>query len=280
MRIKYLLVILLVFIGINSVKAIDVNQKVYDFANVLTEEQETNLKEKISNYTEISNMDMALITVRHHNYSSTEKYADAIHDELIANGFGKGEHNDSIICIIDFNTNFYKLLGFQISTNGEAIKLYDDYRIERILDSMDVEFNNDNYNYYSMFNAFIDKSTDYAKIGVPDSNKNMKIDKNGKPYIERPFPWVGISIFSIIISTIIVVILIKRNKMVYKSTNADLYIDKNSINITNKNDQFLTTATTRVRIYSDSSSGSRGHVGGSSFHSSGGGFHGGGGRGH
>jgi uncharacterized protein len=65
--------------------------------------------------------------------------------------------------------------------------------------------------------------------------------------------------------------------MVHKATNADLYINKESINITNRKDQFITTATTRVRITSSSSSGG-GHAGGSSFHSSGGGFHGGGGR--
>ena len=270
-KLKYLILVLtLTFIGILNIRAIDIDEKVYDYANVLTPTEKEELKEKIDTYIKKYNMDMAVITVKYHNYPSTEKYADAIHDELIANGFGTGEHNDSIICIIDLNTDLHNVLGFQISTNGNGIVLYDDYRIERILDEMDVVFYRNESDYYNMFNAFIDKSSEYASAGIPSSNKHVKIDKNGMPYVERPFPWGTITTISLITSTIIVVVLISRNKMVHKATNADLYIDKDTVNITNRKDQFLTTATTRVRISSDSSSGGGGRAGGSSFHSSGG----------
>ncbi len=277
-KLKYLLLIFtLVFIGILNVKAIDTSDKVYDFANVLTPSEKEDLKELIDEYIEEYNMDMAVVTVKYHPYSSTEKYADELHDELISNGFGIGEYNDSIICILDFNEELHKNDGVQISTNGNAIVLYDDARIEKIIDAVADTYYKDRSNFSGMFKSFIDKSSYYAKEGIPKSNRNVKLNSNGMPYVERPFPWAGITTLSLIVSTITVVILIRRNKMVHKATNADLYINKESINITNRKDQFITTATTRVRITSSSSSGG-GHAGGSSFHSSGGGFHGGGGR--
>ena len=273
-RLKYLLLIItLVFIGMLNVKAIDTSEKVYDFANVLTPEQKENLKARIDTFIETYNLDMAIVTVRYHDYSSTEKYADDLHDKLIEDGFGI----DSIICILDFNINLHKNVGVQISTNGNSIVMYDDARIEKIIDEIADAYYRNRTDYYNMFNAFIDRSSYYANLGIPESNRHVKIDKNGRPYIERPFPWMQISIISIIVSSVTVLILIKRNKMIHKATNADLYLNKETINITNRKDQFLTTATTRVRISSDSSSGG-GRAGGSSFHSSGGGFHGGGGR--
>ena len=278
-RLRLLLLLLIIsFIGILNVKAVDTSEKVYDFANVLTTEEKEALKEKIDEYIEKYNMDMAVVTVRYHDYNNTEAYADALHDSLIEAGFGIGEHNDSIICILDFNEKLHKNVGVQISTNGNALIIYDNYRIEKIIDEIANTYYADRTNFVGMFEAFINKSSYYASLGIPDSNKNVKIDENGKPYTEKPFPWSTISIASLIVSFIIVLIFILRNKMVHKAKNADEYINKDSINITNRVDQFVTTNTTRVRISSSSSGGGRGHVGGTSFHSSGGGYHGGGGR--
>lgn len=274
-KLRLLLILLIIsFIGIINVKAVDTSEKVYDFAGVLTLEEKEALKEKIDNYIETYNMDMAVVTVRYHNYSNTMKYADAFYD---TNGFGIGDKRDGMVCVIDFSTGHDD---FWISTTGEAIRMYDDARIDKILDAMDVVYYRDKTDYYNMFVSYIDKSSYYASLGIPKSNENVRIDENGKPYEIKPFPWLKIGLASVITSGIIVIVLILRNKMVHKAKNADEYIDKNSIHITNRVDQFVTTNTTRVRVSSSSSGGGGGHAGGSSFHSSGGGFHGGGGRSH
>ena len=68
------------------------------------------------------------------------------------------------------------------------------------------------------------------------------------------------------------------NKMVKKATEANTYMDKNNIKITGRNDRFITTHTTSVRINTNSGGGS-GKIGGSSIHSGSSGIsHGGGGR--
>lgn len=268
-----LLTFLFVFIGIVNVKALDTSDKVYDYANVLSFEEEQELKIKIEEFIEEYNMDMAVVTVKYHDYGSTMEYADNFYD---INGFGLGSTYDGLVCVIDFSTGHDD---FWISTKGQAIIMFDDARINKILDSMDDVYYSNKTDYFNMLKAFVDDSYYYARNGIPASNRNVKLDKNGKPYIDRAFPWVGIAISSFIISGIVVLILVNRNKMVHKATNADLYLNNGSIKITNRKDQFLTTATTKVRISTSSSSGG-GHVGGSSFHSSGGGFHGGGGRSH
>lgn len=270
--IKYILLAsLLLFIGIN-VKAINTEDKVYDFANVLTLDEKTELKESIDSFIEKYNMDMVIVTVKQHDYPTTEMYADRFYD---INEFNK----DGILCVIDFSPSLYKKLGFHISTTGKGIIMYDDARIEKILDKIDEAFYKNNEDYNGMFNAFINESKYYASLGIPKSNRDVKIDIDGRPYIETRFPWFRLGFMSAIISGIIVIVLMLRNKMVHKSNDANFYINKDSISITKRSDHFVTTNTTRVRISTPSSSGG-GHVGGSSFHSSGSRFHGGGGRSH
>ena len=69
-KFKFLLILLLVFIGINSVKAFDTTTKIYDYAMVLTTKEKEQLKEKIDKYIEDHNMDMVLVTVKYHTKST------------------------------------------------------------------------------------------------------------------------------------------------------------------------------------------------------------------
>ena len=71
-------------------------------------------------------------------------------------------------------------------------------------------------------------------------------------------------------------ILVKKNKMVMKATTAENYLDNSSIHLTKKEDQFISTHTTK-HVNSSSSGGGGGgsHIGSSGGgHSSGGGRHG------
>lgn len=280
-KVKYFILILFIgLIGILNAKAINISEKIYDFANVLTPNEEALLKEKIDKFIEDYNMDMAIVTVKYHDYDSTKEYADTFYD---VNGFGLNDNKDGVVFVIDFSTKLYNQLGFWISASGRGMIVYSNSRIEKLLDYIDDAFNANNTNYYNMCDVFVTKATSFAYIGTPKENKNVKITKTGMLYEEKPFPWMGICILSIIIPSIVVIILIMRNKMVRKAKNADLYIEKDTVEITNRSDRFVTTATTRVRISSSSSSsgGISGHVGGTSFHSSSSGsFHSGGGRSH
>lgn len=258
-KLKYLLILFLMFIGINNVCAFNTNLKVYDYAQVLTSNEEDDLRKDINLYIANHSMDMALVTVKHHEKNSTMEYADDFYDY---NGFGIGPNYDGIIFVIDFTFGYTDIW---MSTTGKAINIYTDQRIDSILDSV---ASKKNKGYYEMFDAFIEKSSDIASLGVPLYNDS---------YYEESVDIKSVLIISFIMPTIIVLILILRNKMIKKATSAREYLVKDSVIINKRSDRFVTTHTTSVRI-NDSSSSSGGGSRSSTHRSSSGRSHGGGGR--
>ena len=254
---KHLVILFLIFIGINNVKAFNTSLKVYDYAQVLTVEEEQNLKRNIDLYIANHNMDMALVTVKHHEKLNTMNYADDFYDY---NGFGIGPNYDGVIFVIDFTFGYTDIW---MSTTGKAISMYTDSRIDSILDFV---ASKKNYGYYEMFNAFINKTNYFANEGIPTYDNSVST-----------INWGGILITSLIVPTIIILILVFKNKMVKKSTVAHIYLLKDSVVINKRSDNFITTHTTSVRI-DDSSSSSGGRSHSSTHRSSSGRSHGGGGR--
>ena len=257
-KLSYLLILFLLFVGIKSVSAFDTTLKVYDYAQVLTSDEERELKKSIDLYIANHNMDMAIVTVKYHSKSDTMNYADDFYDY---NGFGFGSNYDGVIFVLDFT--FWHNGDIWMSTSGNAINIYTDARIDNILDAV---VSKKNYGYYEMFNTFIKESDYYASEGVPIYTDSVYSE-------ESPLP--SIVVTSIVVPTIIVLIFVFKNKMVKKSTTAGQYLLKDSVVINKRDARFITTHTTSVRI-NDSSSSSGG--GSSTHRSSSGRSHGGGGR--
>lgn len=260
-KLKYLLILFLMFVFIDNTHAFNTSLKVYDYAQVLTTEEEQNLKRNIDLYIANHNMDMAIVTVKYHSKSSTMAYADDFYDY---NGFGIGPNFDGVIFVLDFT--FWENGDIWMSTTGKAIDVYTDYRIDSILDSVVAK---KNWGYYEMFNTFIEKSNYYAKEGIPIYDSTLE---------DKKVAWKGIIMFSLVIPSIIILILVLKNKMVKKSTTASIYLLKDSIIINKRSDRFITTHTSSVRINDSSSSSGSSRSHSSTHRSSSGRSHGGGGR--
>lgn len=267
-KLRIIFVLLIIFIGIKNVSAFDKTLKIYDYAQELTTTEEKQLKSLVDNYINTYNMDMALVTVKYHQKLDTKTYAEDFYDY---NDFGVGYTKDGIIFVIDFTFGYTDIY---ISTTGEAIRMYDDYRINRMLDNIAAKKND---GYFEMFKIFINDATNYASLGIPASNSNTEINEYGDIVYKESIPWIIIIIISLVVPSIIIGILIAKNRMIKKSVNATYYLKDGSVIINTRNDRFITTHTTSVRINDDSSSGGR--VGGSSVsRGSSGTSHGGGGR--
>ena len=206
-------------------------------------------------------MDMAIVTVKHHNKIDTMNYADDFYDY---NGFGIGTNDDGVIFVLDFT--FWENGDIWMSTTGRAIDIYTDYRIDSILDSVVARKNS---GYYEMFNTFIEKSSYYAREGVPTYDN---YETNNKSV------WIGIIVASLIIPSIIVLVLVLKNKMIKASTTAGEYLLRDTIVINKRSDRFVTTHTTSVRVDDSSSSSGSSRSHSSTHRSSSGTSHGGGGR--
>lgn len=223
--------------NILSTPKVDETEKVYDFADLFTDEEEKRLYDKIQDYIDKRDMDMAIVTIKENNKITPEVYADDFYDY---NNFGTNNSHDGVLLLIDMDNRH-----IHMSTAGSAINKYNDSRIDQILDSVYECMTSEDY--FSAASTFIDE--------VSSSN----------------IPWGLIFIIPIIVATISTVIFICKNKMVKKATEASRYMERNSLNITSAKDVFITTHTVRHKKES-SSSGSSTHTG-SSGRSHGGGGH-------
>lgn len=267
---KLLVALLFFFIIVMPVNALDTSDKVHDNADLLTDYEEQQLQKLAEEYIEKYDMDLVIVTTPYNEGKGTELYAMDFYDD---NGFGIGETYDGILFLID---RTYGYNDTYMVTTGHAILVYDDARIDSILDDI-YYVRNDGY--YAMFETFISSSSSYAELGVASSNENMYIDEDGEYRQKRLFPWFWAIVTSLGLPTIIVGIFIAKNKMVKKETRAAAYLNQNSVNFSRKEDRFVRTDMDRKYVPRNTSSGGGGSRGGSSIsRSSSGRSHGGGGR--
>lgn len=239
--------------NILTTPSVNESEKIYDFADLYTESEEHDLYSKVSEYINTYNMDLVIVTIHTNDKSSPMVYADDFYDY---NHFGIGKNRDGVLFLIDMeNREIY------MSTTGSAIKMYNDYRINEALDQVYQYMSDEKY--FEGTTNYIKVISNYASEGFPSGNdKELSLDV--------VILWSVLS--GIIITSIIMIILIRKNRLVRKATTAEEYIDKESIDIKSISDVLISTNTVRTKIEHDS--------GGSSTHSgSSGASHGGGGHG-
>lgn len=250
--------------------AVDASEKIYDYADILTEEQEKVIKEKIDEFITTTKMDMVIVVpdFKYYSDSENEDYAANFYDY---NDFGIDFPKYSGVVFLrndNLSDRYYNIYTF-----GNA-QLYFDYdRLETILD--DIYYSISNGNYVQGFSDYIDAMTAYYKDGISSKMKDYRVNDNGYLYKIYKTPWAIVTIVSTIITFIIMLILVNKNKMVKKASTASDYFDKKSFKITNFQDKFISSHTSSYTVSSSSGSGGGG---GSHSGSSGGGHSGGGGR--
>lgn len=252
--------------------AVDSNQKIYDFSNVLTDEEEQKLTERMHKFTEKYKIDIVILT---DNYQYTEDSQNTTFatDFYDYNDFGINyEKYDGVML---FRNTYEQNPYFDAYSFGNAQLYFYDTRLSNTLDYIYDDIHSKAY--YSGFNKFIDKMEEYYNEGkltdyYVDESGFLQKQKTASYYLKM----IGLSmIIALVITGIIIYTLIKKNKMVLKATKATVYMNKEKSKITNVQDNFITSNTTSYVISSDTSSGG-GHS--SSGGSSGGGFSSGGGR--
>lgn len=240
--------------------SVNANEKIYDFAELLTEEEEKQLYDKVKEFIANTNLDLAIVTINTNVKDSTQEYADDFYDY---NDFSI----DGLAFVIDMQNRI-----FYISTAGKAMLYYDDYRIEYILSALDQEMYN--HEYFNACNTLISQLTEYYNHGFSDkSDKYVVIGTQ----IYRKTPYLLLSIIAVVSATIGTLILALRNKKIKLATNSNDYFDNKSFEITKDTKEFISSNTSRVYI-PPADSGGGGSSGGGSHSGSSGASHGGGGH--
>lgn len=248
-----------------KVYKVDESKKVYDFANLLTDDEEKNLYDKAIKYINTYNLDIVLLTISENPYgsseSATERYSQDFYDY---NNFGVGIDKSGIIVLIDMNNRYPYII-----TTGNAIKIYTDSRIDYMHDDAFSYLVSGEY--YKALNSYVSNASVFAKKGIPSGNEYYD-NNNNKTNILWPL------IISLVITLIIFFVTLGKYKGIRKATEASEYLKVK--NIINSKDTFLTTYTSRVRVRNDNDSFSSGGGGSSISHGSSGTSHGGGGGRH
>lgn len=253
---------------------VDASLKIYDYANIISPQIEESLKTKIDSFIKETGFDMVILTDSREYYSTTENetYATDFYDY---NDFGiDNKKYDGVILYRNANPNdpYYNLYTF-----GDA-QLYFPYEIcEKVLDELYPYLSN--HHYQIGFETFITAMKREYNNGIPSGYDDYYVDSDGYMHKKYSVPFGIIFLISVIITSITIGVMIKKNKMVKVATRASEYLDSSSVQYTEKSDRFIHSHTSSYTVSESSGgSGGGGFSGGSRSGSSGGGHGGGGGR--
>lgn len=210
-----------------------------------------------------------------------ETFADSYYDEIF------GEETDGVFYYIDLSgrSPAYDY----ISTSGKAVLLYQK-NTDNIFSQLDnylpasgqtvysEDIENAIEEFLNLLKRYSNKIPSSMEYYYDESSGKYMFMKNGEFLVSRNKPitynlfFMGICIIIGLVTTVIVYFVTKHRYKFKKSQNSMVYV-KNEKTVFNKNiDMFIRTYTTKHKIETSSSSGSRGGGG----HSGGG--HGGGGH--
>ena len=276
---KKLLVLLMVFCMILPVVPVFASeQRVFDDAELLSEEEEREIHLWVEDMQENWGMDLAFLTTNDTEGKSVQQYGA---DFYVEHDLGLGENYDGVIFVLDMGGR-----EGQIITSGKAIEIYTDYYIDQMWDNM-VGFLSDGDYYNAFFTLYMDMYHYASEYETYQADPDSYISDYSKEQKTKGiFTGLGIAaVFALVVAAVAVSSMKKACKNVRPYTDGRAYLKENGYILSVNQDSFATTHTSMMPIPRDDDnhhhhSGGGSWGGGSSTFSGGGGrsFGGGGGK--
>ncbi len=248
--------------------------RVFDYADLLTEEEEQKLNELCLGKEDALETELYILTTDDTGGKETVDFTDDFGDDH-AFGYDKEYGNYMILCIDMQNRIVW------LSTSGKAEMYFTEERIDALLDDLYADLKAGNY--YATCYSYIQSGEKYLSekpvvneyTTDPDRYKDTiyKYDKEPEPYYMR---WYFRLAVSAAVGAIVVAIMSYRAKT-HMTVNGTTY-SRNGAQVYQHSDSFIRRTTSSRRIESNHSSSGGGGGGGGHHTSSGGHSHGGGGR--
>lgn len=238
-------------------------ERVYDFADVLTDAEEEDLREYIARKEPLIQADIVLVTIKEDVESGAYgwesammNYADDFYDQKL---YGYDVVNGNGVLLLD---NWYDgQAGSWLSTCGNVYYRFGDYEINRVLDAV----------YYGLDDGAYEAYLDYIDTVyylMADEEQMESVSLSLGMILGLPF----------IVALIYALINLRQSKAKV-TTQANTYVEGGRPVMRVRRDDFIRKHVVTRRIETSSGSRSGGHSGGGGGHrSSGGVSHGGGGR--
>ncbi len=232
--------------------------RLVDEADLLSNSEEDDLREKLDDISEEYKCDVVIVTLEDlEGYRSSQAAADDIFDYT---GYGYGNSIDGILLLVSIDDR-----DWAISTTGEAIDVFTDAG----LSYMQKEFkpylsDNEFYEAFDCFADLCDKFLLQAETGKP-------YDKGNMPFSALEWYFIPMAIgIGVVISLIVAFAMRSTLKSVRPQKSAANYMRQGSMRITNQRENYLYNHISKVKVESSSSGG-----GSSTHRSSSGRSHGG-----
>lgn len=263
MKFKNLLAFFAIFLLIFSVLPISAQAvtdglpKVIDSAELLTPEQELELTNKIVEINTAYDFEVVIHTTLSCEGKNIEAYAEDYYDY-------NGYDDDGVILVIDMGSR-----GYYISTAGYGITAFTDYGIKELGESIVPFLSSVEYN--SAFQEFLNTTVSYlndANNSSPYDIYDVEDDSDSNPFLVI----AACTLIAVVIGAIVTLVLRSGMNTARANNQAYDYIDRNSVNMREREDLYLYSNIIKTKIESNN------HSGGSSVHrGSSGRSHGGGG---
>lgn len=248
--------------------AVNSENKIYDFADILSDNYEDELYEVSMDFYEETGFELIVLTDSFYNYDDADN-REYVQDFYDYNDFGLDDKYYSGVVI--FRNNYDGLPYYGIYTFGEAQLYYSGDRINYILDIIYNDMINADYE--SGFNTAISELNEYYDDGIPSEYENYYIDEDGMLVAEYQPPILMALIIAGVGTFIIIGTMVSKNKMIKKAAMANDYLNNDSVSYSVRENRFVNSHTTSYRRPRDTGgrSGGRSHIGSSGRGSSGGG---------
>ena len=264
---------LMLFMAVPSLANED-KTRVFDYADLLTEEEEQALNELCLEKEDVLETELYILTTNDTEGKETVNYTDDFGDNH-AFGYDREYGNYMILCIDMQNRIVW------LSTSGKAEIYFTEARIDALLDDLYADLKAGNY--YETCYSYIQSGEKYLSeepvvndiTTDPDRYKDTiyKYDEESSPYY---MTWYFRLAVSAAVGAIVVAVMSYRAKA-HMTVNEMTY-SRNGAQVYEHSDSFIRRTTSSRRIETNHSSGGGGGGGGGHHTSSGGHSHGGGGR--
>ena len=242
-----------------TVQAYNANlPRVVDFADLLTDQEESSLEEIARSLYATYNMDVVILTVDSLGGKSPRSYAEEFYD---GNQYGADEAGSGVILLLAMETREW-----YISTCGNAVSAIPDHRVDDLFDVMADDLSAGNY--YGGFRSYLNALPGYFRSGNSSGNSNHNTGSSDSIMSQQILISLAVGLACGGIG-----LLILRGMMNSKhaQSGATDYLNRGSYDLRVQRDMFLYSHITKTPRPKDNGGSSAGRSGG------GGRSHGGGG---
>ena len=212
--------------------AVNSLDKVYDFADLLTDKQELELYNKINDFYKKTNIEIVIVVTNNMNNYGILNYSYNFYD------YNDFDEDGIIFTISTVNKEpeiFMGICGDKGDVNAKAINIYTD---ERVNDTLAYVYQNVSDGKYDVaLNDFI-KIVDGFYDVDENGGGNYKVDNKGNLIMN--IPWIDILVLSVALTFIIIFIFINlikgKNKKSINTINIGDKLDNSTLSVKCDND--------------------------------------------